>query len=488
MIALIGLALAVQATGQDDASEPKPSGPVKLDQIPQNFDLWQDSQGFLWQLNRQGAIGSAEASYFQAAMGLFVKGQPFTPTEGVRADGGQAGEAGADIALGQVMGPIKVMRDVWFDRERSGLRVLDTFENTGARRESVRVELRTSFQNPWQDLHGTEGRILGANPDSSLGARDFGVVVKFSPAEGRHDTLFVACGERDAMRPTVSFASNLRELTFSYDLDIEPGKRASLVHWIVQRNLQTPADAVEALRPFYQRRQLLNPRVDAAMASTVRNFDAQSFPVEGGESANLEGLVSLNRVTEPLGVARRADDMLWITGENQLSGTANPEAVVTVATAIGERRAKISEIAAIQGGGGIGRTPRVFLRDGRVWAGAITSEKLSMKTSEGWEVDELRPEDLSLLLLRVSKSDGKAPEGTGLFLELRSGDVMAVSKSSAEAASFTLLTPWGEDQATLAEVAELGYASGSVAPRFRLLRRNGSMLTVFLSGADLNLA
>lgn len=480
--------LGAEAWAQVPVAEaPKVPEPIKLETIPQNFELWQDAQGFLWQLSRQGSLGTAEASYFQAAMSLFVKGEPFTPSEGVRADGGQATDAGAKVALGQVMGTVKVMRDVWFDRARAGVRVFDTFENTGPRRESIRVEVRTAFQNPWQDLHGTEGRILGAGAESGLGARDFGVVVKFSPAEGRHDTLFVACGERDAVRPAVSFSSNLRELTFSYDLDIEPGKRASLVHWVVQRNLQTPADGAEALKPFYQRRQLIDPRIPADLVAGVRNFDAPSFPSAGEQPAHLEALFSLNAVIEPLGVARRADDMLWITGENQLAGTANPAAVVSVKTAHGERRATIPEIAAIQGGGGVGRTPRVFLRDGRVWAGAITAEKLSMKTSEGWEVDQMRPEEISLLLLRVGKDDGRAPEGTGLFVELRSGDVLAVDQASADAASISLLTPWGEDATTLGGVRSLAYASGPAAPRFRLLRGDGSMLTVFLGGEALSL-
>lgn len=479
-----GAVLAALAAG---AGAQQGGEPLRLEEIPANFELWQDAEGFLWQLSRQGALGSAEASYFQAAMGLVVKGQPFAPTEGVRADGGQPGSEGARVALGQTLGAIAIRRDVWFDGERAGVRVLDVFENTGNRRESIRVELRTSFQNPWQDLHGTSGRILGTGPGGGLGERDFGVVVKFSPAEGRHDTLFVAGGERDAVRPAISYASNLREVTFGYDLDIEPGKRASLVHWIVQRNLQTPADAPEALRRFYQRRQLVDPRIPEDLVATVRNFDAPSFPAIGERPEDLEGLVSLNAVIEPLGVARRGDDLLWITPENQLSGTVHPEAVVTVETAWGERTSPVAAIAAIQGGGGVGRLPRVFLRDGRVWAGRVRAENLSMKTGEGLEVEELKPEEISLLLLRAAKTDGRPPEGAALLLELRSGDVLAVDRASADAAGLALLTPWGEVAAPLGTLRALVYASGSSAPRFRLWGEDGAMLTVFLGGEALSL-
>lgn len=463
-------------------------GVVVAQQELPNFDLWQDSQGFLWQLNRAGALGSADASYFNAAMALHVKGAAFTPSKVLRAvENGPATETGTRYALTQEMDSLRVRRDVWFDRARSGVRLIDVFENTGARRESVRIEFRSSFQNPWQDLHGSAGRILGTTAATNkLGERDFGVVVKFSPSEGRHDTLFVTSGESDALRPAVTFSSNLREMVFSYDLEIEPGKSAALLHWIVQRNLQTPAAAAEALRPFYQRRQLVDPVVPPEIIPMVRNFDPPSFPSATTTPAVIDALVSLNAVVETLDLARRADDILWITAENQVAGTTNPEAIVRVQTAHGDREAKIAEVAAIQGGGGVGRTPRVFLRDGRVWAGEVTAEKLSMKTKEGWEVDEMRPEELSLLLLRVGKTDGAAPTGAGLFVETRAGDVLALSEKAADATAVTFLTPWGDLGSTLGEVAELAYVGGPGSPRFRLLRRDGSLLTAFLSGPDLS--
>jgi len=479
---------AQESAPKTPAAKPKAAAAVervKLDAIPQSFELWQDTAGFLWQLNRQGALGSGDTSYFQGVLALFVKGAAFAAGEGWRLDGGEADETGARVVLSQTMGDLKVTRDVWFDRGRSGVRVLDTFENTGARLATFRIDLKSAYQNPWQDLHGTEGRILGARPGSELGPRDFGVVVKFSASEGRHDTLFVTSGERDAQRPMVSFSSNLRELTFSYDLDIKPGKRAALVHWVAQRNLQAPGDAAAVLRPFYERRRLMAPRVAPETVAAVRNFDAPSFPEEGATPFDLEALVSLNAVLEPLGLDRRGDDVLWISTDNQLAGTVNPKAVLRVKTARGERETGIARVAAIRGGGGLGRAPRVFLRDGTVWAGEVVATGLTMKIAEGWEVEELRPEELNLLLLRVGADDGRPPKGTGLFVELRGGDVLAVSAEAGSHGALTILTPWGEDRVPLAAVRGLHYATGAAAPRFRLSRDDGSLLKVFLGPADI---
>ncbi len=480
LVSLLALAGLGGVRAQDEASR------QEIDPVPPKFELWQDSDGFLWQLTQQGSLGSGDTAYFQGALALFIKGAPFQAENATRLDGGEGpDDEGARLLLGQARDDLMVTRDVWFDRERAGVRVLDVFENTGSRKATFRIDLKTSYQNPWQDLHGTEGRILGARPGDGMGPRDFGVVIKFSAAEGRHDTLIVTSSERDATRPMISYSSNLREMTLSYDLEIEPGKKAALVHWVVQRNLQAPGDAAEALRPFYQRRQLVAPRVSADEVALVRNFDAQSFPEPGATPFDLEALASLNAVAESIGVVRRNEDVLWISSDNQLTGTVNDQASLRVKTAWGERETGIGDVAAIQGGGGLGKTPRVFLRDGRVWAGEVVATDLTMRIAEGWEVEELRPEELSLLLLRVGGDDGRPPEGTGLFLALRTGDVLAAL--GGEGRALRLLTPWGEDRVTFADLRELHYATGSVAPRFRLLRGDGSLLTVFLGSDDLEI-
>ena len=486
---LLGLVPTFDSIAQEagEAAATESPAPQKLETLPTAFELWQDEQGFLWQLSRAGSLGSGESSYFQSALALSVRGTAFAPTEGFRLDGGQVGEEGGRLVLKQAGEELEIARDVWFDQERSGVRVLDTFTNPGQRKASFRIDLKTAYQNPWQDLHGTEGRILGSRPGTGLGPRDFGIVVKFSSAEGRHDTLFVTSSERDAKRPLISYSSNLRELTFSYDLEIEPGQSVSLLHWVVQRNLQKSNDAESVLRPFYQRRRLVAPRVEPDLAGGVRNFEAQAFPQPGAEPFDLEALVSLNEVLESLGADRRNEDVLWISGENQLAGTVNPEATLRVSTAWGDREVPLSQVAALQGGGRSGRTPRVFLRDGRVWSGNVVATGLTMKVAEGWEVEELRPEEMTLLLMRVAQEDGRPPEGGQLFVELRTGDVVAVGVEEADEEPLTVLTPWGEAGVPLSRVDELHYATGAVAPRFRLLQEDGSLWTVFLGQAALSL-
>lgn len=486
LCALALLAGSFRIFGQEEgekleaAPEEPASSRVAIDSLPSEFEEWRDRAGFSWQLTRQGALKTGNLPYLQSGMAIFMGGGSFTAQSGDRLDGGAPNEEGARIELRGKIGDIAVTRDVLFDAGRAGVRILDTFTNEGKTQVASRVDYKSSYQYSWQDLHGTEGRILSPKPGAGMGGRDFGVVVKFGPSEGRHDTLFLTSSERDAKRPDIVFSSNLRELTLTYNIEIPPGGSAALLHWVAQRNLQSPSDAEEALRPFYQRRRLIDPVVDVKTIPLVMNFDEPSFPEAGVQPFNLEALASLNSLLEDLTIDRRNEDLLWISPENQLAGEVNRDAQLTVQTAFGERKTGIAQVAAILGGGGLGRQPRIFLRDGRVWSGSFSAEKLTFKIAEGWDVEELTPEKLPLLLMRVDEADGRPPEHTGMFVAARSGDVLAV-RSDGAAAGFEVLSPWGGDTVPLSELESLRYTRGA-APKFRLRRGDGSRLTVFLGG------
>ncbi len=462
-----------------------PPGLVVLDPVPKQFELWRDAKGFSWQLTETGSLQSGPLSYFQSAMTLSVKGKPFKPKKGGRLDGGEVDpRKGARIVLTGGDGGIETVRDIWFDRQRGGVRYIDSFSNEQGKEDlRLTVQLKTMFRASWQDLHGGSGRILGGRGATSLSPRDQAVLVKYSRTDAHPDTVFLVAGEGDVILPRITFSSNHRELTFTYELEIAPGRKAALLHWVVQRNLATPSEMDEALHPFYLRRRLLNPEVSRELAEVTANFPVEALPEHTVEPYSLESLVALEQAILPFGAERLWEDVLWITGENQLAGAVNGEAKVKVGTVFGEREVGISEVAAIQGGGGMGRTPRVFLRNGQVLAGEVAAEELTMTSRDGWDMD-LKIADLMFLLTRLGEGDGKAPEGSEVFVALRSGDVLALADGGGTA--LEVLTPWGADRVPVSAVASLRYTSGTV-PKYRLQRKDGSWMSVFLSGGDLDL-
>ena len=480
---LVGVAAPV--SGQVPEGE---DARVKLAEVPQNFERWQDSKGYSWQLTRQGALLSGGVPYFQGAMKLIVDGKEFNASSGVRLDGGEAGDDGARIVLSGAAGAVQVSRDVWLDTVRGGVRYVDVFENSDAQPMLVEVKFSTAYQNPWQDLHAGDGRVLGGGSTAGLRGRDSAVLVKFSQAEGRHDTLLLVADEGYDEKPRLALSENHRELSLSYDLEVPGGGKMALVHWILQRGMQSAREAEAELRPFYLRRRLVDPAVADGLTGEVVNFSIRATDA-APDPENLARLVKLNEVLAVYDIQRSADDVLWIGPTNQLAGRVDPAIELKVATRFGERVAKLSEFAAIQGGGGFGRVPRLYLRDGRVWAGAVAlaGGGLSLVSPDGVTMDELNIADIELLLLRQGRDDGVPPlvEGSGgaevSFVALRSGDVLAAAAKAATRVE--MLSPWGADSVGLDEIVALNYVNAN-APKFRLRRGDGSQLTVFVSAVS----
>lgn len=477
--AVAGLFLA----GLTGHSQEEP-GEVVFTEIPDRFTQLQDQLGFFWQADQYGSLTSGDTQYLASGMRLGVNGADFTPTKAILRDGSKTGGV-VDLILNEERKDFPIQRSLWFDQDRGGVRLIDTVTNNSGQAASIPVEFRTTYPFAWQNLYGSRGELLEKDPNPQLGERDTGVVVKFSQSEGRQDTLILTSGEKDGLRPSISGSANQRELVLRYELSVEAGKSVSLVHWILQRNLGSPDDTEVEWSTFYQRRRLINSRVPGDIAASVANFDTSAFPQSGSVPARLQSLTNLNDLTDRIGLHRREEDILWVSAANQLAGKINPAAKVTVKNSYaGDGVFPIGKVAAIAGGSGIGRTPKLYLRDGRVFSGPITAEGLTLEIGTDSNVDDLKPEDFNLLLCALAPEDGVPPPGTVGFVQVRSDSVLAVKES--EEVKITTINPWGEEILALSDIKELGYISRPT-PRFRLVRSDRSRISVFLPVETINL-
>ncbi|MDF1813331.1 MAG: hypothetical protein P1V20_14125 [Verrucomicrobiales bacterium] len=440
---------------------------VEYKEIPPKFEQYQDDAGFLWQANNEAALTSGATQYLPSGMKLFLNGKAFQPKSGKLTENTATGEL--DLSVTDAGKTLKVNRQFWFDLERGGVRVIDTIKNNGAT-ANVKVELKSAFQFPWQNLVGTGGGILSGTAKVAPAPRDHGIAVKFSAADGRQDTIILMRSEDGGKSPAVSASSNSRELVLTYNLSIPAGQSRSLVHWILRRNIGKLEDISRLTSEFYDRKQFIHSRVPASLAGTVHNFPATAFPDETGPPPGLTGLVPLNELLARFGVKRKDKDLLLLSSSNQLEGEVKKEATVVH----GETVIPVADIAAIQGGGGVGRIPRVFLRDGRVLAGDIELKDFALKVGGEWSVEEWQPAELNLLLPVLGKTDGVAPPKTAAFVELRSGEVLAVEKSAAD---IPLVSMWGRRMVKLEEITELQYLSRPW-PEYRLGLADGSSISI----------
>jgi len=444
--------------------------------IPDQFFQVQDSFGFFWRASTNGALTSGETQYLQSGLNLIVDGSVFVPSRGEQtAPGEDSGEA--TLYLREKREGIEIYRELWFDKERGGVRVTDRIKNNSGEVKTLKVQLRTTYPFGWKSLHGSGGGQLNAEPALGLAENDGGVSIRFGPSEGRPDTLILTSDGGSNHQPSIEASTNRRELTLSYEMDLKPGETGALLHWVLQRSLAETTETAEALSNFWQRGKLIRPGVNSDLASEFRNFGTDAFPTEMVAPSRLRSLIALNELIDRVGIHRRNEELFWISTVNQIAGTVDAgSSFMFNATHVGEVDVSLSKVAAIKGGGGFGRTQMVFLRDGTVLSGEDNVEQLKLSIGD-MEAQAIDFTTLNLLLFRTEKSDGVPPHNTKAFVELRDGSVMAVSGTVDLVVKG--YTAWGDVEIPFSEIEEAGY---EVSPSMGLMIRlkNGSRLHVFL--------
>ncbi len=465
---------------------------AEVTEIPDRFFSVQDSSGFFWQAYGNGALVSGDVQYLQSGLNLLIDGTTFAPAKAFVREP-RAGAGKTDIRLEEQRGDLAISRDLWFDVRRSAVRVFDTVRNDSGSDRTLNVALRTTYPFAWQSLHGSGGGLLSHDPALQLGARDYSLCVHFSPSEGKHDTLFVMGSEKGGQIAELKASANSRELTFLYSLEIPAGESRRLLHWILQRNLADVTQDLAAISPFLQRDKLIVPEVDPAAYAEVVNFAPSAFQIEASAPAQIKALVALNRLTDRIGFHRRSEDILWISPTNQIAGTVRREGSLTVATAYtGDREVTMTEVAAIRGGGGNGRNPLVYLRDGRVFAGTIREGVIEWTVGNGAagatnEIaagEKIDPSSLGLLLLATETNDGVVPAGTTHFLQLLDGTVLSILAEADR--TLELMTPWGPEKWLWSDLVEAGQISRP-SPRLRAIHRNGTEISALLTSGTWSL-
>lgn len=471
---------AAQGSASPEASAPgvKPGSALgkPLPVIPSEFEAWRDQEGFLWRLGRDGGLKSGESRFFNNAMTLVVNAKEFRSTAATIEEGGALGEGGVRLRLMGKAGDLGMTRDIWFDAERSGLRYLDRIQNTGAQPLTLNVVYDLSFNYQWENIHTLDGRIF----TPGIVDAGAGLVVHFDQAgDGQPDLVLLSNSDKGAASVgTVNLAgSGQREVPLVYQVTIPPGQERALLHWVLMRNLQNAAAAMDAVKPFYARKKTIRAGVDTPVVPLLANF-APDAVAPGFEAGGARGeLRALDRQLDGLGLERGEADLLVLGDENLLTGEVSASGEFEIQTRAGPRKLPLAGIAAIRGGGGIGRLPEIYLRDGQVLRGDLSGATLSLKVGKDLEVKDMSIAEIGWLLRRLDDADGKAPAGGTHYVETSRGEVIAVKAAPGDAGTLSYLSPWGEGHLPLDQIDRLAYG-GAAGAKYRLWTKNGGRLTV----------
>ncbi len=430
------------------------------------FQSHTDSQGFNWDVGNTGMIGDGSNDCFDGGMILRLDNWNFQVSEPPKMT-----KDGRTFVLIGRMGDIEVTRRVTIDAQAAAVRSVETVRNRGAQRAQVQLSIGSQLGGNCQST-GTNERAQAVGP--ALERKEHSVYA-FQPPGGRPSVFWCVRAPRNRGAPAYSVA-NQRYFNFTWALDLTPGKTISVLITVGQRRwtgVPSSKALEQELKPFLQARwaQGLPPDV----AASLLNFHAVA-------EATLDGpepvLGELHALAQGLDVQRDGRAHLAFPDTMPLSGSVSG-APLRLRTRHGERDVPLAQVAALRGGAGRGRTPRLYLRSGEILVGPVQSSALVLRTESGLELP-MAPDSLDTLFLPKEEGEGEPDSGTNAFVTLLDGTRLALRE--ARSAALDATTPWGRLRVPGAEVVRLLHAPEPV-PGMWVALADGSRFP-FLAGSD----
>ena len=441
--------------------------------IPAAFGVRTDREGNSWSVERDGNIGRIGSTMVNSGLVLSVNDEKFAGFQPMMtADGSEFVLQGVPFPS---LPGLQVQRRVLLVERSGGLRYAELFYNGSTDPIRFSVGLMTHFSGNYQTFLSDRGR----NEPVILSRSESGIVVLPGASQSTRAFLFTMADAGAEAKPTIS-AQNRYGLTFRYQLDLAPGGTAVIVHHVTQvvipQNFDRPTLAALTRAHSFD---TLRRTFDADWRDFVVNYSADA--VESRSEALAKGGVS------SLGVSPGPVDTLAIWEKTRLFGKAEG-GPIRLKGRYGEIEIALDAIAAISGKAGHpGREAKVYLRDGQVFTGEVTSTGLSFLQTGGARV----PLDQGTLD-RLMMSEGN-PEGAPVkdwmsdslaLVETHGGDRIKVRDLAAF--SLNLTTPWGILPVSLDNLAWLRPGEGGL-PGFRVELKDGSVVSGLADGGGLPL-
>lgn len=451
--------------------------------MPRRFPRFTDAGGCRWGLDREGAIslsGSAlhpALPLFRQAAQLTVNHEAFAPLSA------SASPDFSRLRLTGTAGAVPVIRDIWVDRERGAVRYCDTLSNPSDQPARLLVAHSVVFDQPVTAIH----RLDGAEIDERKTETRLGVAAFLqNQPEGMSSALFLLGDPTGKVLPVWKGKKSSEQHDFEWSLEAPAQGAVSLVTWVAQRPALAPGDIRSLAAAYFKNGRLLRPQLDPSVAATLANFPAKGLSGDGGATDPPDAgqlLAPLARFAERLGIGQGKEDVYYMNAKSLLEGKASG-APLTLQSRFGPLTVPLAEVAAVQGAGGGGRWPRVFLRDGHVLSGALTLPEWKITGSKGWAI-ALHADTLEALVLRTGPPDGAAAPAPAFLARLASGETLPLRIAPEERLAF--VTPWGPLEVAAADLTGL-WRLRLPSPSVRLTLRDGSRLTVFPSPGELTAA
>jgi len=443
--------------------QPQTPNEKKLEGLPFDLPPIEDEQGHRWDPLNCGALVKGSGG-FNGVMLLVEGDSEFEATEVWQ------NEENSSYRMVGKLPNVGVERRLRVFKELGAARFVDVFHNSSNADITLNLTYRVWMSFEMRKIYTSRGRDFSGK----LGMRDFGLAIEAPEGADVPGALLVVAQER-RLKPTIEVGEDGKSLSLNYTVYIKKGQKRALMNWVAQKDITGAENIAEHFAPIYHGHRLVAPAPSSEIAELIANFPAGGAGLYTGAGY----LLVANELSSQFNLKRIPEsDKIRMQDSSDLDGEATGSDL-KVASRFGEIIVPQSDVAILQGGGGIGRPHRVYLRNGNVLAGQVSAEGLGVKG--GFEVS-LSVAQLNYLTYRLREDDGDFPFGTDIFVELYSGDV--ISLIGAEDLQVGLITPWGKMDVALSEIDWMRHVS-EPTPRYRVGLTDGTQMTVFIESGEL---
>lgn len=425
--------------------------------IPAAFGIRTDREGNSWSIERDGNIGRIGNAMVNSGLVLTVNDEKFAGFQPMMsADGNEFVLQGVPFPS---LPGLQAQRRVLLVERSGGLRYAELFYNGSTDPIQFSVGLMTHFSGNYQTFVSDRGR----SEPVILNETESGIIVLPGASQSTRAFLFTMADAGSKVKPTIS-SQNRYGLTFRYQIKLDPGETAVIVHHVTQIIIPQNFDRATLAG-------LTRPHSFDALRRTfaddwkdqVVNYSAES--VETAKDILRKGSV------ETLGVTAGATDTLAIGEQTRLYGKTEG-GPIRLKGRYGEIEIELEKVAALTGqAGGTSREGKIFLRDGQIFTGEIIAPELSFVQTGGARL-AIDPATLDRLVMASAPAEKDWTTDSLALVETYGGDRLKVRDLAAF--SLNLTTPWGILPISLDSLAWLRPGEGG-RPGYRVELKNGTI-------------
>jgi hypothetical protein len=240
-----------------------------------------DALGFEWDIMGNGGISDGTSDAYDGGHQISVDGEVFPWFSYGVADG-------REITIGPAtLGSVEVTRQVYVPQDAAFARYIDLYENTTAAAVTITISMKTNLGS-----NGSTTVLATSSGDTVVSAGDHWFVTDDSTdGYGGYDpvVVHVISGVDGAVAATTAAVGDpySDNVTYDYELTLEPFEQATMLQFAVQR--YAPEDAIAAAEELSA---LLGSATDGMTDDEIallRNFDPDAAPSTVEASVYLHG-------------------------------------------------------------------------------------------------------------------------------------------------------------------------------------------------------